>query len=110
MGVHGSVGTEQALTQLTDLFGLLSDKTRLNILLLLSKGERNVSSLCEDLKLPQPTVSHHLGLLRIHNLIDNRRSGKQVFYGLNGRVGNAGAMNLAFDAENFAVTISPKGA
>ena len=108
MGVHGSGATEQTLTQLTDLFGLLSDKTRLNILLLLSKGERNVSSLCDDLKLPQPTVSHHLGLLRIHNLIDNRRAGKQVYYGLNGRVRNQGPFNLSFDVENFGVSIGSR--
>jgi DNA-binding transcriptional ArsR family regulator len=108
MAVHKAGGSDQALTQLTDLFGLLSDKTRLNILLLLSKEERNVSSLCEDLKLPQPTVSHHLGLLRIHSLINNRRAGKQVFYGLNGRVTNQGPMNLAFAVENFKVTLAPK--
>jgi len=92
---------------LTDLFGLLSDKTRLSILLLLSKGERNVSGLCEELQLPQPTVSHHLGLLRIHNLIDNRRSGKQVYYGLNGRIQHEGPLNLSIQAENFRVTLAP---
>ena len=80
--------TDQDLEQLTSIFRLLSDKTRLNILLLLSEGERNVTSLCEQLKLPQPTVSHHLGLLRMHNVISNRRNGKQVFYSLNSQVGN----------------------
>src|SRR5215207_8506238 len=74
------------LEPLVGLFRLLSDKTRLNILMLLSKGERNVTSLCEELRLPQPTVSHHLGLLRMSNLIGNRRNGKQVFYELDGRV------------------------
>src|SRR6266550_3673698 len=77
---------EQDLEQLTALFRLLSDKTRLNILMLLAQGERNVTSLCQELELPQPTVSHHLGLLRMNNLIGNRRNGKQVFYGLNGQV------------------------
>src|SRR3954466_4002828 len=81
-----SGATDQDLEQLTGLFRLLSDKTRLNILLLLADGERNVTSLCERLKLPQPTVSHHLGLLRMNNVIANRRNGKQVFYALNGRV------------------------
>src|SRR5919107_2011864 len=86
MGKQGSGVTEQDLEQLTSLFRLLSDKTRLNILLLLSHGERNVSTLCRELALPQPTVSHHLGLLRMNNIIGNRREGKQVFYTLNGRV------------------------
>jgi DNA-binding transcriptional ArsR family regulator len=76
------VVTESDLEQLTMVFRLMSDKTRLNILMLLTHGERNVTTLCKELALPQPTVSHHLALLRMNNLITNRRSGKQVFYGL----------------------------
>src|SRR5436305_12534958 len=79
-------GTTADLEPLVSLFGLLRDKTRLNILMILAKGERNVSSLCEELRLPQPTVSHHLGLLRMKHVISNRRHGKQVFYGLDGQV------------------------
>ena len=82
MQKHGPGVLAQNLEPLAGLFKLLSDGTRLRILLLLSKGERNVSSLCEELKLPHPTVSHHLGLLRMRNVIANRRNGKQVFYGL----------------------------
>ncbi|CAN5538927.1 hypothetical protein BH10PLA1_BH10PLA1_11680 [soil metagenome] len=74
--------SEEDLEHLTALFRLLSDRTRLNIVLLLAQGERNVTSLCEELRLPQPTVSHHLGLLRTSNLVTNRRMGKQVFYAL----------------------------
>src|SRR5262245_33225952 len=105
-----SVGaTDQDLDQLTSLFRLLSDKTRLNILFLLSEGEKNVTSLCEELKLPQPTVSHHLGLLRMSNVIGNRRHGKQVFYSLNGRVdanGDVGALQVGL--ENFLVNVLAK--
>jgi len=36
---------------MTGIFRLLSDKTRLNILMLLANGERNVTSLCEELQL-----------------------------------------------------------
>lgn len=74
--------SDSDMEQLTILFRLLSDKTRLNILMLLTDGERNVTTLCRELALPQPTVSHHLGLLRMNNVIANRRNGKQVFYGL----------------------------
>src|SRR6476661_759448 len=97
--------TEQDLEQLTTLFRLLSDKTRLNILMLLAKGERNVSSLCGELGLPQPTVSHHLGLLRMSNLIFNRRAGKQVFYELDGRVDSVGdgGASLTVKVEGYRV-------
>jgi DNA-binding transcriptional ArsR family regulator len=101
--------TDHDLEQLTGMFRLLSDKTRLNILLLLADGERNVSSLCDALKLPQPTVSHHLGLLRMGNVIGNRRAGKQVFYGLNGKV-DPGEASLMMGVENFDVRISRKDA
>ena len=100
--------TDQDLEQLTSIFRLLSDKTRLNILLLLSEGERNVTSLCEQLKLPQPTVSHHLGLLRMHNVISNRRNGKQVFYSLNSQVGNLDGDAIQVGLENFMVHVSAK--
>src|SRR3954449_561177 len=83
---HGPEAPTQDLEPLAGLFKLLSDGTRLRILMLLAKGERNVTSLCDELGLPQPTVSHHLGLLRMRQVIVNRRSGKQVFYGLDGHV------------------------
>jgi DNA-binding transcriptional ArsR family regulator len=104
--VKTTVGaTDQDLEQLTSLFRLLSDKTRLNILFLLAEGERNVTSLCDELKLPQPTVSHHLGLLRMSNVIANRRNGKQVFYSLNGRVDTSSGGTLQVGLENFLVNV-----
>src|SRR5436190_11757094 len=87
MMVKRGPASETELEQLASLFRLLSDRTRLNLLMMLAEGERNVTSLCEALQLPQPTVSHHLGLLRMSNVIANRRDGKQVFYALNGRIG-----------------------
>jgi ArsR family transcriptional regulator len=86
----------------------LSDKTRLNILMLLSEGERNVTSLCEALKLPQPTVSHHLGLLRMNNIIGNRRDGKQVFYTLNGRVDVDNGKAMQIGVENYNIGINER--
>ena len=108
IGKRATGATDQDLEQLTSLFRLLSDKTRLNILLLLSDGERNVTSLCEELKLPQPTVSHHLGLLRMNNVISNRRNGKQVFYSLNGQVDAMDGDALQVGLENFMVNVSAK--
>ena len=65
------------------LFRLLADQTRLRIVMLLTNGPKNVGELCKQLNLPQPTVSHHLGLLRMSRLISNRRNGKQVIYSVN---------------------------
>ena len=105
---QGSGVTDQDLEQLTSLFRLLSDKTRLNILMLLAQGERNVSTLCRELALPQPTVSHHLGLLRMSNLIGNRRNGKQVFYGLQKPADGEDVNVMEFVLQNLAVRVTAK--
>jgi ArsR family transcriptional regulator len=107
MRKRGPAASDQDLEQLTSLFRLLSDKTRLSILVLLAEGERSVTSLCETLQLPQPTVSHHLGLLRMNNVIGNRRSGKQVFYDLNGRV-DASESALVINAQHFDIRIDER--
>jgi DNA-binding transcriptional ArsR family regulator len=99
-------GSDADLEPLVGLFRLLSDKTRLNILTLLAGGERNVTSLCDELRLPQPTVSHHLGLLRMSNLIINRRDGKQVFYELDGRVDASSPKVLQVTVERFKVSVA----
>jgi ArsR family transcriptional regulator len=69
-------------TELVRLLSLLADKTRLRILRILADGERPVVSLTAELKLPQPTVSHHLAWLRMMDLVSPRRQGKNVFYAL----------------------------
>jgi len=61
-------------------FSFLSDATRLGILSLLAKGPKNVTALCRGLGLKQPTVSHHLGLLRMGRLVIGTRQGKSVVY------------------------------
>jgi DNA-binding transcriptional ArsR family regulator len=109
MQKHGVGVQAQDLEPLAGLFKLLSDGTRLRILMLLAKGERNVSSLCEELKLPQPTVSHHLGLLRMRNVISNRRHGKQVFYGLDGQVKTGADNILQITSDVYTIRIAPAG-
>jgi DNA-binding transcriptional ArsR family regulator len=100
--------TNEQLDHLATLFRLLGDRTRLTLLLLLSGGERNVSSLCETLRLPQPTVSHHLGLLRMSNIIGNRREGKQVFYALDDKV-NVSNGKIDIDGRSFSISVRPRG-
>jgi DNA-binding transcriptional ArsR family regulator len=101
---------ERGGLRLAELFRLLSDPTRVELLLLLAEGERNVTGLCEALGLPQPTASHHLGLLRSSGLLGARRAGKQIFYGLADRVRPAEPMAegsvLTIDGDGFTVRIA----
>ncbi|MFO0868628.1 MAG: metalloregulator ArsR/SmtB family transcription factor [Pirellulales bacterium] len=73
----------QTAEDLVQLFKLLSDETRLQILnFLLQVDELNVGTLCDLLGQSQPAVSHHLALLRVARLIEMRRQGKHNFYHL----------------------------
>lgn len=68
---------------LVQVFKLLSDETRLRILLyLMREGELHVTALCEKLGQSQPAVSHHLALLRVAGLIEARRDGKHNYYSI----------------------------
>ena len=71
------------LSGLTQVFKLLSDESRLKILLALAEdGEMHVSALCNLLGQQQPAVSHHLTLLRMTGLVGYRREGKHNYYRL----------------------------
>jgi len=61
---------------------ILGDGTRLRILQTLREDEANVTTICRGLKLPQPTVSRHLAILRMAGLVVNRRAGKEIHYSL----------------------------
>ena len=68
---------------LVRVFKLMSDETRLRILLYLAReGELHVSAMCERLGQSQPAVSHHLALLRNAEIIEPRRDGKHNFYSI----------------------------
>ena len=64
------------------LFKHLSDPTRLQVVTLLTEGERHVGGLCDQFNMSQPAVSHHLALLRLGGIVDRRRHGKNNFYSL----------------------------
>lgn len=79
----GFVAPERFTEELVTLFKLLSDETRLRILLaLMETKEMHVRALCELLGQSQPAVSHHLALLRVEGLIQRRREGKHNYYHL----------------------------
>src|SRR4051794_11377543 len=73
--------SDQSIRELTNVFKLLSDETRLRILTYLAENqELHVTNLCDRLGQSQPAVSHHLALLRVSGLIESRREGKHNFY------------------------------
>ena len=75
-----SIPSPDLTKNLAGTFKLLADETRLRILFLLHQEEMNVLELCTRLGQRQPSVSHHLALLRAAGLIGMRREGKHNFY------------------------------
>ena len=70
------------MNQLTNIFKLLSDETRLRIIILLFQQDLCVCELGGILAVPQPKISKNLSKLRdMHLVLDERRE-KFVFYSL----------------------------
>ena len=61
----------------------LADETRQKIMNLVCCQWLSVSEIVEQLDVSQPTVSHHLALLRESGLVKVREEGKQTFYTIN---------------------------
>ena len=68
--------------QLNIALRALADPTRLRILALLTGGEVCVCHIHEALGIPQPTASRHLAYLRKSGLVEARREGLWMHYGL----------------------------
>ncbi|MDC9590607.1 metalloregulator ArsR/SmtB family transcription factor [Xenorhabdus sp. XENO-10] len=65
------------------LFKLLADETRINIVLLLREAdELCVCDICTVLSASQPKISRHIALLRDARLLLDRREGKWIHYRL----------------------------
>ncbi|HHS97958.1 MAG TPA: transcriptional regulator [Chloroflexi bacterium] len=60
----------------------LADPKRILLLYYLADGPRRVTDLAGALELPQPTVSHHLRVLRERGLVRSERRGTEVYYTL----------------------------
>jgi ArsR family transcriptional regulator, arsenate/arsenite/antimonite-responsive transcriptional repressor len=61
----------------------LADETRQQIMKCCCCRELSVNELVEKIGVSQPTVSHHLAILREADLVDVRPAGKQTYYTLN---------------------------
>lgn len=61
----------------------IADETRQKIMNECCCCSLSVSEIVEKVGVSQPTVSHHLAILRDAGLVDIREEGKQTFYTLN---------------------------
>ncbi|AII07807.1 MULTISPECIES: ArsR/SmtB family transcription factor [Rhodococcus] len=75
--------TEDWAGDLARMFKALGDPVRLRLLSLIAShagGEACVCDISESFDLSQPTISHHLKVLRAAGLLDCERRGTWVYY------------------------------
>ena len=68
----------------------LADPTRRDILRLLKVTDRTPTEMLERLSVSQPTLSHHLDILKRANLVRGEREGQYIRYSLNMTVFQSG--------------------
>ena len=80
--VRGTMPGEDTLYDLTELFRIFADSTRVRILYVLEESEMCVCDLAALLGMTQSAISHQLQVLKKSKLVKYRREGKTVFYSL----------------------------
>ena len=73
---------EDTLYDLTELFRIFGDSTRIRILYVLFEAEMCVCDIAALLGMTQSAISHQLKALKNARLVKSRRDGKTVFYSL----------------------------
>jgi ArsR family transcriptional regulator len=74
---------ERQAVELAAMFKAMSDPVRLRLLSLIAShpgGQACVCDISETFDVSQPTISHHLKLLRLAGLLDCERRGTWVYY------------------------------
>jgi Predicted transcriptional regulators len=65
------------------IFKTLGDSNRLQIVQMLSDGEKCACKLLEAFDITQPTLSHHMRVLNECGIVNTRKEGKWSYYSLN---------------------------
>ena len=80
--VRQELPDEDTLYDLSELFRIFGDSTRIRILYVLFEAEMCVCDIAQLLGMTQSAISHQLRALKNARLVKARREGKTVFYSL----------------------------
>ena len=72
----------ETIQSMAQLFGILSDPTRLRIVAVLQHSELPVTQIAEQIGMSLSAISHQLRLLKTIKLVKYRKVGKMVYYSL----------------------------
>lgn len=78
--VESYMTDNRKIGDLSALFAVFSEPTRLKVLSLLSISEMCVTDISLSLSINQTTISHQLAILKEYGLVKSKRQGKIVFY------------------------------
>jgi DNA-binding transcriptional ArsR family regulator len=91
-----------------DVFAVIAEATRRDILVALCKGDKAVGELVQELEASQPTISKHLKVLREADLVSMRAQGQKRYYALNPKpLAGIASWLETFDVGPAAVESSP---
>ena len=74
---------KQQYAEKAEIFKVLSDSNRLQIIDMLSCGEMCVCKILEKFDITQPTLSHHLKVLADNGIVTSRKEANWIHYKLN---------------------------
>lgn len=80
--VTSEMPDEDVLFDLSELFKVFGDSTRIRILYCLFASEMCVCDIATLLNMTQSAISHQLSVLKKNKLVKSRRDGKTIFYSL----------------------------
>ena len=103
MDVDKGQAADEQVTLDVEVFRLLADVTRVQLLRALADGELSVNELAEAVGKRNGAVSQHLAKLRMARLVTTRRQGTQVLY----QVANEHVTQLVADALRHSEHLGP---
>lgn len=80
--VRSSMPSEESLYDISELFKVFGDTTRIKIICALFEAEMCVCDIAKLLNMTQSAISHQLRVLKQARLVKYRRDGKIVYYSL----------------------------
>ncbi len=73
---------DKLIADLSDMFKIFGDQTRVKILMALESGELCVCDIAAVMDMSQSAISHQLRVLKQSNIVKTRRQGKVVYYSI----------------------------
>ncbi|WP_328409094.1 ArsR/SmtB family transcription factor [Nocardia sp. NBC_00403] len=98
---------EDQVGLVVEVFRMLADATRVQVLWALVDRELSVNDLAGHIGKPAPSVSQHLSKLRMARLVRTRRAGTTIFYSLENEHVRQLVMDAVYNAEHAGPGIPP---